>query len=148
MRTTLLIVFVAAAGIAAATIALRTSSEARAAGSEPVRLGDMSQLMKDPEYRELKRSEISSTLAESGADVANELGLTPSQLRQLIDLETNFQMGVLDSFVPSGPGHPPDHATAQAVVAKQKELRSQLDAGVVALLGAGKAQQFSDSVKS
>jgi len=146
MRTTLLIVLVAGAGIAAAALVLRT--EVCAAGSEPVRLGDMSQLMKDPEYRELKRAEISSKLAESDADVANELGLTTSQLRQLIDLETKFQMGVLDSFVPSGPGHPTDHATAQAVVAKQKELRSQLDAGIVALLGAGKAQQFSDYVKS
>jgi hypothetical protein len=148
MRTTLLIVFVAGAGIAAAAIAMRTSSEARAAGSEPVMLGDMSQLMKDPEYRELKRAEISSRLAESGAEVANELGLTTSQLHQLIDLETNFNMGVLDSFVPSSLGHPPDHAAALASVAKQRELKSKLDADIVALLGAEKGQQFKAYVKS
>lgn len=105
MRSSRVIVLAAGAGIAAATLVWRT--EVRAAGSEQVRLGDMSQLMKDPAYRELKRAEISSKLAESAADVANELGLTTSELRQLIDLETNFQMGVLDSFIPSSPGHPP-----------------------------------------
>jgi hypothetical protein len=139
---------VASAGIATAATALRTSSEARAAGSEPIRFGDMSQLMKDPAYREQKRAEISSKLAESGAEVADELGLTTSQLRQLIDLETNFQMGVLDSFVPSGPGHPPDHEAALASVEKQRELKNKLDADIVALLGAEKAQQFKTYVKS
>ena len=106
MRSTLLIVFVAGAGIAAAPIALRTSSVVRAADTVqgPVgnitNLRDMSQLMKDPEYREQKRTEISSQLAESGAEVANEVGLTTSQLRELIDLETGYHMGVLDTFVP------------------------------------------------
>jgi hypothetical protein len=150
MRTTLLIVFVAGAGIAAAAIALRTSSEVRAAdNSAPaVRLGDMSQLMKDPEYREQKRAEISSKLSESGPDVADEVGLTTSELHHLIELETDYQMGVLDSFSPANLGHPPDHAAAQASVAKQRELKSKLDADIVILLGAEKAQLFEVYVKS
>lgn len=149
MRSSTAVVFVAGAGIAAAALALCTPPEARAAGSEQVRkLGDMSQLMKDPEYREQKRAEIRSRLTESGADVANELGLTSSQLHQLIDLETEFQMGMLDSFAPSGPGSPPDPAAAKATVAKQQELRSKLDTDIIALLGTEKAQQLRDYVKS
>lgn len=149
MRSSMVVVFVAGAGIAAAALALRTASEARAARSGQVRnLGDLSQLMKDPEYRETKRAEIRSKLAESGADVADELGLTTSQLRQLVDLETEFQMGILDSLAPSTPGTPPDPVAATATAAKQRELRSKLDADIVALLGAGKAQQFRDYVKS
>jgi hypothetical protein len=154
MRTTLLIVFVAGAGITAAQIALRTSSVARAADTVQGPIGnitnvrDMSQLMKDPEYREQKRAEINSQLAESGADVANEVGLTTSQLRQMIGLETDFQMGVLDTFVPGGPGIRPDPVATQAAVAKQRELKSKLDADVIALLGTEKAQLFEAYVKS
>jgi len=154
MRTTLLAVLVAGAGISAAAFALRTSSEARAAGSEQVRVGnatnvrDLAQLMKDPEYREVKRAEIRSKLAESGVVLAKDLGLTTAQLRQLVELETEFQMGVLDSLVPSGPGKRPDPVAVQATVAKQRQLRSKMDAGIVAVLGAEKALQFRDYVKS
>jgi hypothetical protein len=103
MRTTLLVAFVAGAGIAAAPIALRTSSVARAADTVQGPIGsftnvrDMNQLMKDPQYREQKRAEISSQLTESGAEVANEVGLATSQLRQLIDLETDYQIGILNT---------------------------------------------------
>jgi hypothetical protein len=154
MRTTLLIAFVAGAGIAAAPIALRTSSVARAADTVPGPIGnitnvrDMSQLMKDPEYREQKRAEISSQLAESGAEVANEVGLTTSQLSQMIDLETDYQMGILDTFLPGGPGIRPDPAAGQAAVAKQRALKTKLDADVIALLGTEKAQLFEIYVKS
>lgn len=154
MRTTLLIVFVAGAAIAAALIALRTSSVARAADTVQGPIGsitnvrDMSQLMKDPEYREQKRAEISSKLAESGAEVANEVGLTTSQLRQMIDLETDYQMGVLNSFVPSDPGIRPDPVAIQGSATKQRELKRKLDADIIALLGAEKAQLFEVYVKS
>jgi len=153
MRTALLIVFVAGAGIAAAPIALRTSV-ARAADTVQGPIGsitnvrDMSQLMKDPEYREQKRAEISSQLSESSAEVANEVGLTTSQLRQLVDLETDYHMGILDTFVPGGPGIRPDPAASQAAVVKQRELKSKLDADVIALLGAEKAQLIEVYVKS
>jgi hypothetical protein len=146
VRSSMVVVWVAGAGIAAATLVLRT--EVRAAGSEPVILGDMSQLMKDPAYREAKRADIRSHLAESGVELAQDLDLTTSQLNQLVDLETEFQMGVLDSFVPSGPGKRPDPVASQASVAKQRALRSKLDADIVAALGAEKAQQFRDYVKS
>ena len=63
---------------------------------------------------EQKRAEISSQLAESGAEVANEVGLTASQLRQLIGLETDYHIGILDTFVPAGPGIRPDPAATQA----------------------------------
>jgi hypothetical protein len=149
MRTAILVVFVASVGIAAPAFSFSASTQAASASSAPVLiLGDMSQLMKDPAYREAKRAEISSKLAESGADVADEVGLTTSQLRQLIDLETNFQMGVFDSFIPASLGHPPDHAAAQASVEKQRELKAKLDADVLALLGAEKAQLFKTYVKS
>ena len=151
MRTTLLIVFVAGAGIAAAAIALRTSSEVRAADSSaptPI-FGDMSQLMKDPVYREQKRAEISAKLAETGDEVASEVGLTTSQLRQLIDLETNFQIGVFDTFVPAPAlGRRMDPAKSRAAVEQQKELRSELDTEIVTLLGIEKAQKLKDYVKS
>lgn len=61
MRTSLRIVLVAGAGMAAATLVSGAPTQARAAGSEPIPgFGDMSQLMKDPAYREQKRVEISS----------------------------------------------------------------------------------------
>jgi len=154
MRTTLLIVFVAGAGIASALTSLRASPVARAADTVQGPVGnitnvrDLSELRKDPEYREQKRAEVISKLAESGADVANEVGLTTSQLRQLIDLEADYQMGVLDSFVPSGPGIRPDPEAAQGSVAKQRELKSKLDANIIALLGAEKALLFQVYVKS
>ena len=72
MRTTLLIVFVAGTSIAAAALALGAPLEARAAGSAPTPIfGDMSQLMKDPVYREQKRAETSAKLAETGDEVAS-----------------------------------------------------------------------------
>jgi hypothetical protein len=150
MRTTLLMAFVAGAGIAAAAVTLRTSSAVRAAGSAPTPIfGDMSQLMKDPVYREQKRAEISAKLTETGDEVASEVGLTTSQLRQLIDLETNFQMGVFDTFVPAPPlGQRMDPAKSSAAVEQQKELRSELDTEIVTLLGVEKAQRLKDYVKS
>ncbi|HTV78032.1 MAG TPA: hypothetical protein VMF03_07225 [Steroidobacteraceae bacterium] len=109
----------------------------------------MSQLMKDPEYREQKRTEISCKLAESGPDIASEVGLTTSQLHQLIDLETNYQIGILDTFAPASPwGQRPDPATGHAIVAEQRELKSQLDSEVIALLGTEKAQLFEAYVKA
>ena len=151
MRSRVVVVLVAGAAIAAAAPVLRAQSAVHAASSSAphVVLGDMSQLMKDPEYRMRKRAEISAGLAESGADVASELGLTPSELRQLIDLETNFQMGVFDTFIPSHLGGPrPDPAAGRAAVEQQKELRTELHAEIIALLGASKAQQLDDYVKS
>jgi hypothetical protein len=147
MRNSLLVVFVAGTGIAVAAFALRTS-EVRAADSDQLGTGNIAIDMKDPGYREQKRAQIRSHLAETGVELAKDLDLTPSELSELVDLETEFQMGVYGSFVPSGPGKRPDPVASQASVAKQRELRIKLEADIVAALGAEKAQQFRDYVKS
>jgi len=157
MRTLLFTCTAIAALLCSAVTAAQSGQQedARAARSEPAvksnitNVQDLSQLMKDPEYREAKRAEIHSGYAKSAGDVANGLGLTTSQLSQLVDLETERQMGILDSLAPAlRPGTRPDPAAGRASAAKQQEVRSKFDADIVALLGAGKAQEFGDYEKS
>lgn len=57
-------------------------------------------------------------------------------------------MSVYDSFVPASPGHPPERAASQAAVAKQRELKGELDADVAGFLGPEKTQLFRNYVKS
>jgi hypothetical protein len=154
MRSTVIVALVAGVGIAAAAFALRTSSVARATDTVQGPTGnitnvqDMNHLMKDPQYRETKRAEIHTRYAESDSQMAKDLGLSSDQLSQMVDLQTEFQMGVLDSLLPGGPLIRPDPAAAQATVAQQKALRNKLDADIATVLGAEKAQEFTQYMKS
>lgn len=97
------------------------------------------ELLKDPEYREMFKAQLSATLRRGYPGLADELGLTEKEADSLFDLLAENQISRSTESPPfSTPGAP--GADPEALRQHQLALRNEREKSIQALLGGRYAQ--------
>ncbi len=110
-------------------------------------LNSDSDLMRDPEYRKARLTQLKMNLRRNYTDVAEELGLSEKETERLFDLLAEQQLGPGVS-VQVGPDGQVDRQAVEEIRRLRDETQRQQQEALLALLGPGRQTRWQEYQQS